>query len=84
MSENLESNGVRVTLEWLTPENQTSYSYSYNITVIPQIAFMITEGTRIKLKVSYNTIYNVSILITLNVVWHRPLNYTMVSTKLFC
>ena len=64
MSENLESNGVRVTPEWLTPENQTSYNYSYNITVIPQIAFMITERTRIKLKVSYNTTYNVSILTT--------------------
>ena len=61
MSETLESDSVRVTLEW-TQENESLYSY--NVSVTPQVASILTERTRLQLNVSYNTLYNVRILVT--------------------
>ena len=58
MSEILESDGIRVSLEW-TLENESLYSYSVSIN--PLVAFMLTERTSLQLKVSYDTLYNVSI-----------------------
>jgi hypothetical protein len=45
-----------VILEW----NQRDF-YSYNISVIPQLEYVVVNA-RIQLNVSYNTFYNVNII----------------------
>ena len=61
VSENLESDSIRVALEW-TQENESLYSY--NVSVTPQVASILTERIGLQLNVSYNTLYNVRILVT--------------------
>ena len=61
VSENLESDSIRVALEW-TQENKSLYLY--NVSVTPQVASILTERTGLQLNVSYNTLYNVRILVT--------------------
>ena len=60
-SENSETDGVRVTLEWTQENRLLQTLYSYSISVNPLVA-TLTEGTRVQLKVPYDTPYNVSIL----------------------
>ena len=63
VSEDLEKDGVRVTLEW-TQDN--SSFYLYNISVAPNPASALTtERMRAQLKVSYDIPYNVSVQATL-------------------
>ena len=60
VSESLESDGVRVTLEW-TQENMTMSFYSYSVSVRPQVpSFEFLKGTRVQMKVLYDTFYNVT------------------------
>ena len=60
MSENLENDGIGVSLEWTQAENQTQYSY--NISINQNVAETLTETTALQLVASYDTSYNVSIL----------------------
>ena len=60
VSESLESDGVRVTLEW-TRENVTMSFYSCSISVSPQVPSLEFPGqTKVELKVLYDIFYNVS------------------------
>ena len=60
MSEVLDSDGIRVTLDW-THENQSLYVYSVSITP-NAMSQTLSESTTIQLVASYDTVYNVSIL----------------------
>ena len=62
VSENLERDGVIVILEW-TQENHTYYSYNVSVTPHPP-STLISERMRVQLKVSYDILYNVSVLAT--------------------
>ena len=62
VSEDLERDGVRVTLEW-TQDNSSFYSYSFSVTPNPASA-LITERMRVLLKVTYDIPYNVSVQAT--------------------
>ena len=53
-----ESDSVMVTVEWM----EESPFYSYHIIVVPQVEFMFTGRDTVQLKVSYNTLYNVSVV----------------------
>ena len=57
MTEEFESDGVVVTLEWV----QQNF-YSYNVSVVPQLEYTVNEFTRVQLNVSYNTFYSLSII----------------------
>ena len=60
MTEQFESDGVTVTLEWY----QNRSFYSYYVSVTPDIVMRTNGSILLKLKVPYNTFYNVSILAT--------------------
>ena len=62
VSEMLESDGIRVTLEWITYENHNQSLYSYNVSVSPMVALTSSER-RVQLIASYDTLYNVCILV---------------------
>ena len=62
VSENLEREEVTIILEW-TQENHTYYSYNVSVTPHPA-STVISERMRAQLKVSYNILYNVSVLAT--------------------
>ena len=62
VSDNFEKDGIRVILEW-TQENHTSYSYNVSVTPHPA-STLISERMRVELKVSYDLLYNVSVLAT--------------------
>ena len=56
-----EIDGVTVTLEWTSV--QENFFHSYQFTISPFLPFNNTSGsTRIQFKVSYNTPYNLSFL----------------------
>ena len=59
MTERLDRDVVRVTLEW-TPENQTRYSY--NISVNHVVVTALTETTTLQLEASYDTSYNINVI----------------------
>ena len=61
VSESLEIDSIRVTLEW-TQENMTLSLYSFSVSISPQVPILVfPEGTtRVQLKVHYETLYNVS------------------------
>ena len=62
VSESLESDGVRVTLECTHLENISGYLYSYDVSVSPHVpVLMLPERRRFQLKVLYETFYSVSI-----------------------
>ena len=61
-SENLESDSVRVTLEWTTYENHSQSLYSYNVSVSPMGALTSSER-RVQLIASYDTSYDVSVVV---------------------
>ena len=62
-SENLGSDGVRVTLEWTTYENHNDQSlYLYNVSVSPMVALTSSER-RVQLIASYDTLYNASVVV---------------------
>jgi N6-adenosine-specific RNA methylase IME4 len=48
---------VIVILEW----NQRDF-YSYNISVTPQLEYILADNARIQMNISYNTFYNVNIV----------------------
>ena len=62
VSENLEKDGVTVVLEW-TQENDTFY-----VSVTPHVAstLLTSERMRVHLNVSFDILYNVSVLATPN------------------
>ena len=60
-SESLESDNIRVTLEW-TYENYNQSVYSYKVSVSPVIAITSSERV-VELIASYNTLYNVSVVV---------------------
>ena len=62
VSENFEKDDIRVILEW-TQENHTSYSYNVSVTPHP-VSTLISDRMRVELKVSYDLLYNVSVLAT--------------------
>ena len=59
LSEDLERDSVRVTLEWI--QDNSSF-YSYNVSVAPNP--VTTERMRVLLKVTYDIPYNVSVQAT--------------------
>ena len=59
MTERLDRDVVRVTLEW-TPENHTRYSY--NISVNHAVVTTLTETITLQLEASYDTSYNISVI----------------------
>ena len=60
-SELLSRLNVSVILEWTLPPE--SALYSYNISVVPQASQLNFYGsTRAQLTLSYNTLYNVSVV----------------------
>ena len=62
VSENFKRDRVEVLLEW-KQENHTFHSY--NISITPHVAStLISERMRVQLKVSYDILYNVSVLAT--------------------
>ena len=60
ISELFESNHVTVTLKW-TSESSVQ-SVAYNVSVVPQGAVKFNGSTTAQLTLTYNTLYNVSIL----------------------
>ena len=60
-SESLESDNIRVTLEW-TYENYNQSVYLYNVSVSPMVAIASSERL-IELIASYDTLYNVSVVV---------------------
>ena len=60
-SESLESDNIRVTLEW-TYENYNRSVYSYNVSVSP-LAAIISSERLIELIASYDTLYNISVVV---------------------
>ena len=54
--EQFEKDGVTVTLEW-TQEN------SYNFSVFPSLPIIFSGDANVQLKVPYNTVYNISLLV---------------------
>ena len=81
MSEDLERDGVRATLEW-TQDNSSFYSYNVSVTPNPASA-LTTERMRVLLKVTYDIPYNISVQATPvcgnGTSSQFLLNYTMVS-----
>ena len=65
MSENLDSDGIKIALE-LTLENKSIKFYSYNVSVSPQVALVFTEEMRVQFRVPYDTPHIVSIQATLS------------------
>ena len=64
LSEEFDSDGVMVTLEW-APTNSV---YSYQVTVVPSPLGVLSsdsETFRVQLKVSYDVLYNVSVVSSL-------------------
>lgn len=57
LSEQFETDGVVVTLEWIQHD-----FYSYNVSVVPSLEYDIEETTRVQLNMSYNTFYDVNII----------------------
>ena len=53
-----KDDGVTVTLEW----TQGNPLYTYHIDTVPQIPLMFSGNANVTLKISYNILYNVSIL----------------------
>ena len=60
MSESLESDSVRVTLEWPCETNQLLCSY--NVSISPNALSQMLSEREVQLIISYDTLYNVSIL----------------------
>lgn len=58
--EQFESDGVTVILELY----ENAYFYSYYVSVTPDIVMRINGSIHLRLKLPYNTFYNVSILAT--------------------
>ena len=69
-SEKFESDGITVILEWTYYKNHNQPDlYSYNVSVSPVVAATSSERRSVQLMVSYNTLYNVSILL-MNKSWN--------------
>ena len=84
-SEQFSSNSVTVTLEWIILSSQTYYQQllsNVSVSANPQLnKVMLTGNTSIRLVLSYNTLYNVS------VTQHstcRQLNQTQVLLLNYC
>ena len=58
-SEQFGRDAVSVTLQWI-PKSL----YSYNVIVNPQVQLQFNGSTRVQLILSYNTLYNVSVVAT--------------------
>ena len=61
-SEQFGHDAVSVTLQWI-PASFNSL-YSYNVIVDPQVQLQFNGSTRVQLTLSYNTLYNVSVVAT--------------------
>ena len=61
ISEDFESNGVVVTLKWLT---HVQLIYTYHVDIVPQPSSLIIGVNRssVQLKILYNLAYNVSVV----------------------
>ena len=55
-----EVDGIKVTLEWISPE--TNSSYTYYVEVHPPAPRVLHGNSSVMLELCYNTLYNVSIL----------------------
>ena len=73
-----EVDGVKVTLEWISPE--TNSPYSYYVEVHPSAPRVLHGNSSVMLQLCYNTLYNVSILAEAG--YHCAENLT-IFTKLF-
>ena len=63
VAEQFRTDNITITLEW-AKENSL---YSYNITVLPYLLLQLNSSeiyTNVRFEVQYNTVYNVSILVT--------------------
>ena len=55
-----QNDGATLTLEW----NKTDPTYSYQVTVIPNLPLNSSISTRVHIKVPYNSPHNVSIVVS--------------------
>ena len=60
LSEKFERDGIIVTLEWSHENSGTLYSYY--VTVVPSVEIVFIGRVKIQLKVSYDVLYNVSVV----------------------
>ena len=61
-SEQFRADNVTIILEW----SQDNYgTLSYHVSVTPQVDIRFTGSTSVQLTVSYNILYNVSVVATL-------------------
>ena len=59
----MESSGVFVTLEWTL--DQDSFIYAHNVSVVPEVVELTFNRSRgLQLMLSYNTLYNVTVVAT--------------------
>ena len=57
-----EVDGIKVTLEWISPERNSSYSSSYYVEIHPSIPTVMYGNSSVLLELCYNILYNVSVL----------------------
>ena len=60
MTEHIKNDHVLMTLEW----TQTDPTYSFHITVVLPLPVSFSTSTQVQIRASYNTAYNVSILVS--------------------
>jgi hypothetical protein len=55
-----DKNGVILTLEW----NKTDSTYSYQVAVVPNLPLNFSTSSRVHVKVPYNSLHNVSVMVS--------------------
>ena len=55
-----KNDGVTITLEW----EQINPTYSYHVAVVPNLPLNFSTSTHVRVRVPYNTLHNVSIIVS--------------------
>ena len=55
-----QKDGVTLTLEW----SKTDPTYSYQVTIVPNLPLNFSTSTRVHIKVPYNSPHNVSLTVS--------------------
>ena len=70
-----QNNGVTLTLKW----NKTDSTYSYQVTVVPNLPLNFSTSTRVHVKIPYNSAHNMSIVVSscgkYNTIFFKEVHY---------